>query len=125
MDDKKALMIRNARASREYAYYMTREVEDESRSFASLKGPLSGVFYPLPFAEREANLVTLQGSDLKDLWCDIYTLQEVREMTPQPVILPYTISRRLTPDLVGLERKFKKAFLAAQPQADAKKARTP
>lgn len=50
-----------------------------SRQYASLIGPLLGVYYPLPFADEGKNRVALQTSRLKHLWCSVYTLEETQK----------------------------------------------
>jgi hypothetical protein len=46
--------------------------------YASLVGPLQGLYHPLPPAEneREAHLM-LNTSKLRELWCSVYTEEHV------------------------------------------------
>lgn len=52
--------------------------------YASLAGPLIGVFYPLPFENELANRFALNNSKLKDLWCSVYSADQCHEMEEDP-----------------------------------------
>lgn len=45
--------------------------------YASLIGPLLGIYYPLPFEDEEKNRLALNTSRLKNLWCRVYSEEEV------------------------------------------------
>jgi len=45
--------------------------------YASLIGPLLGVYYPLPFEDELENRVALNSSRLEKLWCAIYEREQV------------------------------------------------
>jgi len=44
--------------------------------YASLIGPLNGIYYPLPFEDDTKNRIALNTSRLKSLWCSIYNEEE-------------------------------------------------
>lgn len=48
--------------------------------YASLTGPLIGLYFPLPYEDEEENRVLLSESKLSKLWCAIYTEAQVNEM---------------------------------------------
>lgn len=48
-----------------------------SKLYASLMGPLVGVYYPLPFNNEGKNRIALNTSRLQHLWCSVYTRKEV------------------------------------------------
>ena len=50
-----------------------------ARSYASLMGPLLGMYYPLPFDNEWQNRMALNTSRLSKLWCSVYTLEEVEQ----------------------------------------------
>lgn len=68
--------------------------------FASLTGPLLGVYYPLPFADENSARRALNSSGLKRLWCSVYTREQVAEQldTYGGVQLPDTFARKLDYD---------------------------
>lgn len=45
--------------------------------YASLTGPLIGVYVPLPSDSESENRVMLNDSKLAKLWCAVYTEDEV------------------------------------------------
>lgn len=47
--------------------------------YASLTGPLVGLYFPLPSKSEEENRIALNQSKLQNLWCSIYTEKEVNE----------------------------------------------
>jgi hypothetical protein len=52
-----------------------------TKYYASLTGPLLGVYYPMPAElndETECRLA-LNSSKLKGLWCSVYEYQEVKK----------------------------------------------
>lgn len=51
--------------------------------YASLVGPLLGVYYPLPFADDDTNRLALSTSRLRYLWCAVYSRAEVDEQIAQ------------------------------------------
>jgi hypothetical protein len=54
-----------------------------NRRYASLTGPLLGLYYPLPFVQEDANRAALNSSRLKSLWCDIYSAEQADELIKQ------------------------------------------
>jgi len=70
--------------------------------YASLVGPLLGVYCPLP-AELDNMVlrrVALNSSRLKHLWCAVYTEEEVKRFVSQHdgVVLPDRYARMLDYD---------------------------
>lgn len=45
--------------------------------YASLTGPLIGLYYPLPFDDERICRVALNTSKLAKLWCAVYTREQV------------------------------------------------
>lgn len=50
-----------------------------AKYYASLVGPLLGLYFPLPFEEKDLNRRALRSSKLKHLWCAIYSRVEVEQ----------------------------------------------
>lgn len=50
-----------------------------TKLYASLTGPLLGVYYPLPNADETTCRLLLNESQLKSLWCGIYNENQVDE----------------------------------------------
>lgn len=69
--------------------------------YASLIGPLFGLYYPLPpdLENEELMRVALNTSRLKDLWCSIYTKEETERQIGKygGLILPNAIAYNLRP----------------------------
>lgn len=67
--------------------------------YASLIGPLFGLYYPLPpdLENEELMRVALNTSRLKDLWCSIYTKEETERQIGKygGLILPNAIAYNL------------------------------
>jgi hypothetical protein len=65
--------------------------------YASLMGPLLGVYYPLPFDNERQNRTALNTSRLSKLWCAVYTRHEVEDRIKQfgGVILPDEFASKL------------------------------
>ncbi len=48
--------------------------------YASLTGPLIGVYIPLPYDDEGENRALLNKSKLAKLWCSVYTEDQVDGM---------------------------------------------
>lgn len=68
--------------------------------YASLVGPLLGVYYPLPFQDESTNRIALNTSRIRGLWCAVYSLAEVEEQIVQwgGIMLGDEYARRLDYD---------------------------
>lgn len=77
-----------------------------SREYASLMGPLLGVYYPLPFESEGKNRIALNTSRLKGVWCSVYSREEVEMQIQQfgGVMLPDEFANRLDYDSFAVER---------------------
>lgn len=60
--------------------------------YASLIGPLSGLYLPLPHHDNCAARVALNSSSLARLWCPIYTRDELPE---DAIVLDDGFARKL------------------------------
>jgi len=47
--------------------------------YASLVGPLLGLYYPLPFEDETICRLALQTSRLANLWCAVYPEDEIND----------------------------------------------
>lgn len=74
--------------------------------FASLVGPLLGVYYPLPFDGEVKNRLALNSSKLHKLWACVYTEKEVDEQVTRwgGVKLPDEFRLRLDYDSYIVEK---------------------
>jgi hypothetical protein len=65
--------------------------------YASLIGPLLGLYYPLPFESEAKNRAALASSGLKHLWCSIYDKAEVEKQVARfgGGMLPDGFARKL------------------------------
>jgi hypothetical protein len=77
-----------------------------ARFYASLIGPLLGVYYPLPFTSQVQNRIALSTSRLKDLWCSVYPDFEVDLQIKQfgGLKLPETFAQWLDYDSDAVDR---------------------
>lgn len=68
--------------------------------YASLTGPLLGLYYPLPFHNEDECRRALNSSRLKSLWCSIYTQAEVAEQIAEygGTIMPSEFAAKLDYD---------------------------
>lgn len=68
--------------------------------YASLVGPLIGIYYPLPFDTELKNRLALSSSRLKLLWCSLYDEQQVDEAIREfgGIKLPASFARALDYD---------------------------
>jgi hypothetical protein len=68
--------------------------------YASLTGPLLGLYLPLPFDNQIAARVALNTSRLKGLWCSVYTRPEVEQQIKEygGVLLPARFAELLDYD---------------------------
>ncbi len=81
--------------------------EETKFYYASLMGPLLGVYYPLPFDNERQNRVALNTSRLSKLWCSVYTRKEVEEQIEQfgGVMLPDEFANKLDYDSFAVEKR--------------------
>jgi hypothetical protein len=74
--------------------------------YASLTGPLLGLYLPLPFENPIAARLALNTSKLKGLWCSVYTRAEaercVRDHGGQ--MLPASMAKHLDYDTHELRK---------------------
>ncbi len=77
----------------------------EERYYASLMGPLLGVYYPLPFQQERKNRAALNTSRLKSLWCSVYSREEVERQVKQfgGYIMPDEFADKLDYDSFAVE----------------------
>jgi hypothetical protein len=77
-----------------------------ARSYASLMGPMLGVYYPLPFDNELQNRAALNTSRLSKLWCSVYTRDEVERQIKDfgGLILPDEFAGRLDYDAFAVEK---------------------
>jgi anaerobic selenocysteine-containing dehydrogenase len=68
--------------------------------YASLIGPLRGIYYPLPEASRDQQRVMMNTSRLKNLWHSIYDEAEVDRQLKEygGVKLPPDFAKKLDYD---------------------------
>jgi hypothetical protein len=71
--------------------------EEQGMLYASLTGPLLGLYYPLPTDDKEVARVMLSTSSLKQLWCSIYTETEAQHCVAKysGMLLPEEYAKRL------------------------------
>jgi hypothetical protein len=50
------------------------------KMYASLTGPLVGIYFPLPEGDEADQRLLLNNSKLKSLWCAIYTEAQVDDL---------------------------------------------
>jgi hypothetical protein len=76
------------------------------RQYASLMGPLLGLYYPLPFESEYKNRIALNTSRLKSLWCSVYSREQVEVQVKQygGIILPDNFARKLDYDSHAVEQ---------------------
>jgi len=79
-----------------------------TKLYASLTGPLLGVFYPLPTDDEILARRMLNSSKLKNLWCSVYTVQQIWNNTlkmrlPAPTYLDDSFAQKLDYDRSCLE----------------------
>lgn len=51
-----------------------------TKLYASLVGPLLGVYYPLPFENGTKARIALNTSRLSKLWCSVYSADETKKL---------------------------------------------
>ena len=68
--------------------------------FASLVGPLLGIYYPLPFDNERSARIALNTSRLAKLWGGVYTRAQVNESIAKRggLMLPDSFARKLDYD---------------------------
>lgn len=71
-----------------------------AKYYASLVGPLLGVYYPLPFDDEGTNRIALNTSRLQRLWHSVYRREGVEAQIELygGVMLPDEYARRLDYD---------------------------
>ena len=104
--------------------------QPEKRRYASLVRELLGIYFPLPFADDEANREALLRSNLRGLWCTIYSKEQALAFAKDPAHVlspknfrleyPYhevelALMRRLTPDQVTIRCCLKGKTLSVDP----------
>ena len=72
----------------------------KTKLYASLMGPLLGMYYPLPFDDEGKCRVALNSSSLAKLWCSVYTSKVVDESIAKygGIKLPDEYARKLDYD---------------------------
>lgn len=75
--------------------------------YASLMGPLLGIYYPLPFDNERQNRIVLNTSKLSKLWCSVYTRNEVEEQIKRfgGQMLPDEFANKLDYDSFAVEKR--------------------
>ena len=75
--------------------------------YASLMGPLLGLYYPLPFDNERQNRIALNTSRLKGLWCSVYTRKDVEDQIRQfgGMMLPDEFANKLDYDSFAVEKR--------------------
>jgi hypothetical protein len=80
--------------------------EAPPKLYASLTGPLLGLYLPLPFDNPIAARLALNTSKIKSLWCSVYTRaeaeQSIRDFGGQ--ILPASMAKHLDYDAHELRK---------------------
>lgn len=81
-------------------------VTAETKFYATLAGPLMGVYYPLPFDNERDNRVALNTSKLAKLWCSIYPKDEVDKQVRKygGCVLPAEFALKLDYDSFAVAR---------------------
>ena len=68
------------------------------KMYASLTGPLLGVYFPLPEGDESEQRELLNSSKLKNIWCAIYTEDHVDDLArnhPGIIKLPKPFAMKL------------------------------
>ncbi len=71
-----------------------------SKLYASLTGPLLGLYLPLPFSSEALNRVALNSSSMKRLWCSVYSEDQTTRCISEygGTKLPDSFARKLDYD---------------------------
>lgn len=69
--------------------------------YASLVGPLFGVYYPIPTDDEATARAMLATSKLAKLWCSVYTAEQLEEILKKfkgTIVLPDRFANNLDYD---------------------------
>lgn len=82
--------------------------------YASLTGPLLGLYYPIEADSKDQARVMINTSKLKGLWCSIYRDDELDEQLAQfgGIKLPMGFTRKLDYDSYAVDQYVKESHHA-------------